>query len=280
MGTVHGMAEQTVLTTGANSGIGLATTIELAKRGYRSVGSVRSEAKAEVVHAAAAEAGVDVETVLLDVTDAEQCESVLADLDLFGLVNNAGYAVTGAIEDVGDEVARHLLETMVVAPMRLARLALPAMRRRGEGRIINVSSIAGRTSSPLSGWYSGSKHALETLSDALRVEVAQDGIRVVLVEPGGFKTGIWEDMRRDIEKHDAAGSRHAQAYERFLQMQRLAEPIMGSPQQCARSIADILAARLPRSRYLIGLDAQAINLTSRLTPTVVQDRVMRLMLGL
>lgn len=274
------MADQTVLTTGANSGIGLATTLELAKRGYRSIGSVRSEAKAAIVHEAAAEAEVEVETVLLDVTDAERCEAVMAELDLFGLVNNAGYAVTGAIEDVGDEVARHLLETMVVAPMRLARLALPAMRARGEGRIINVSSIAGRTSSPLGGWYCASKHALETLSDALRIEVAHEGVKVVLIEPGGFKTGIWEDMRRDIEKHEAAGSRHAQAYERFLQMQRMVEPIMGGPEQCARAIADVLGSRLPRSRYLIGLDAQALNITSRLTPTAVQDRVMRLVLGL
>ena len=280
MGTVHGMAEQTVLTTGANSGIGLATTIELAKRGYRSVGSVRSEAKAEVVHAAAAEAGVEVETVLLDVTDAEQCESVMADLDVFGLVNNAGYAVTGAIEDVGDEVARHLLETMVVAPMRLARLALPAMRNRGEGRIINVSSIAGRTSSPLSGWYSGSKHALETLSDALRVEVAQDGIRVVLVEPGGFKTGIWEEMRRDIGRREAAGTRFGAAYRRSLRGQQLFEPLMGDPKSCARVVAGALTTRLPRSRYLVGLDARALCLASNLTPTPVKDLAIRIGLGI
>ena len=130
------MTPRTVLTTGANSGIGLATTLELARRGHRSVGSVRSEAKAEVVRAAAAEAGVDVDTVLLDVTDAEQCEHVIDELgtDLFGLVNNAGYALTGAIEDISDDEARHLFETMVFAPMRLSRLALPAMRGNGRGR--------------------------------------------------------------------------------------------------------------------------------------------------
>lgn len=274
------MSDNTVLTTGANSGIGLATTIEMARRGYRSVGSVRSAAKADIVHKAAGDAGVQVETVLLDVTDAEQCEAVLADLDLFGLVNNAGYAVTGAIEDVSDDEARQLLETMVIAPMRLARLALPSMRARGEGRIVNISSILGRISNPLSGWYNASKHALEVLSDALCVEVARDGVKVTLIEPGGFKTGIWEDMERDIAKHEAAGSRNTEAYRRSMQAQRLVEPIMGSPEHCARAIADILAARKPRSRYLIGLDAQALNLTSRITPTVVQDRVARLVLGL
>lgn len=274
------MDDRTILTTGANSGIGLATTIELARRGYRSVGSVRSEAKAEVVHAAAAAAGVAVETVLLDVTDSSRCEEVVADLDLFGLVNNAGFAVTGAIEDVDDEEARAIFETMVLAPMRLARLALPTMRDRGNGRIINVSSIMGRVSTPLGGWYTASKHALEVLSDSLRVEVARDGVKVVLVEPGGFKTGIWDEMRRDIDKHTAAGSRNTDVYERFLQLQRLTEPIMGSPEHCGRVIADLMGARAPRSRYLVGVDAQALNLTSRLTPTMVQDRVVRLVLGL
>jgi NAD(P)-dependent dehydrogenase (short-subunit alcohol dehydrogenase family) len=274
------MDDRTILTTGANSGIGLATTIELARRGYRSVGSVRTAVKAQVVHAAAALADVQVETVLLDVTDAERCQEVVADLDLYGLVNNAGFGVTGAIEDVGDDEARAIFETMVLAPMRLARLALPAMRARGAGRIINVSSIMGRVSVPLGGWYTASKHALEVLSDSLRVETARDGVKVVLVEPGGFKTGIWEETRRDIDRHTEAGSRNAAIYERFLQLQRLTEPVMGSPDHCGRVIADLMATRLPRSRYLVGLDAQALNLTSRLTPTMVQDRVVRLVLGL
>ena len=276
------MAQRTVLTTGANSGIGLATTIELARRGHRSVGSVRSQAKAEVVQAAAAEAGVEVETVLLDVTDADQCESVVAGLgtELFGLVNNAGYALTGAIEDISDDEARHLFETMVFAPMRLARHALPTMRANGRGRVVNVSSIAGLVSSPLAGWYTGAKHTLEALTDALRIEVARDGVQVVLIEPGGFKTGIWDDMARDIERHAEAGSRNTSAYERSLQMQRLMEPIMGSPGHCGRLIADVIESRLPRDRYLVGLDAQAMRLGDRLTPNLLQDRVLRLVLGL
>ena len=87
---------------------------------------------------------------------------------------------------------------MVHAPMRLARLALPHMRASGGGRIVNVSSIAGRASMPFAGHYTGAKHALEALSDALRMEVAGAGVKVVLVEPGGFKTGIWEEFERDI----------------------------------------------------------------------------------
>ena len=275
------MTEKRVLTTGANSGIGLATVIEVAKRGYRSVGSVRSEAKADVVHKAAADAGVSssVETVLLDVADAEQCESVMSSIGpLYGLVNNAGYGVTGAVEDVADDEARAVIETMVVAPMRLARLALPAMRAAGQGRIVNVSSIMGRTTTPFTGWYQASKHALEAVTDALRIEVASAGVRVVLVEPGGFKTGIWEELERDIAKRD--GSPFMSAYRRSQQLMKLAEPVMGDPAQVARVIASVLGSRAPRARYLVGIDANLLALGDRLTPTAVKDRLTRLGLGI
>jgi NAD(P)-dependent dehydrogenase (short-subunit alcohol dehydrogenase family) len=274
------MSTRTVLTTGANSGIGLATAIEVARRGFRSVGSVRTAPKAEMVRAAAEEAGVEVETVLLDVNDAERCEEVVAKLDLYGLVNNAGYAVTGAVEDITDDEARRLLETMVIAPMRLARLTLPRMQRRKDGRIVNVSSIAGLVTSPLAGWYTAAKHALEALSDALRMEVAGDGVRVVLVEPGGFKTGIWEELERDVARFQDEGSRHAPAYLRMLRMQKFIEPIMGNPEACARVIAGAIESPSPRGRYLVGIDAQAIHLSNRFTPPFVRDRVIRAALGL
>src|SRR5881628_2331990 len=222
---------RTVLTTGANSGIGLATALELARRGFRSVGSVRSEAKARALKRAAAAAGLEVETVLLDVTDAARCQWMIDDLRPWGLVNNAGYTLNAAVEDVGDPEARRLLETMVVAPMRLARLALPHMRAAGGGRIVNVSSIYGRTTTPLTGWYQGAKHALEGLSDALRMEVASAGVAVVLVEPGTFKTGIWDEAERDIARR--TGSRYAGAYRRSLASMRFTQPVMGDPARVA-----------------------------------------------
>lgn len=274
-------ANRTVLTTGANSGIGLATVIELARRGYRSVGTVRSDEKADVVAKAAAEAGVEVETLLLDVTDPDGCERVVNGLPpLYGLVNNAGYGQVGAVEDVDDDEAHHLMETMVFAPMRLTRLALPGMKAEKDGCIVNVSSIAGRTTAPFAGWYQAAKHALEALSDALRIEEAGSGVRVVLVEPGGFKTGIWDEFERDIRKREQAGSRFTSAYRRSLQGQKLLERIMGNPEQCAKVIASALDSRNPRARYLVGLDAQAMNLADSFTPTFVKDRVIRLGLGI
>lgn len=272
--------DKTVLTTGANSGIGLATVLELARRGYRSVGSVRSEAKADIVAKAAADAGVEVETILLDVADAGQCEQAMKGLTLHALVNNAGYGQVGAVEDVDDDEAHQLFETMVFAPMRLARLAMPAMRDAKDGRVVNISSIAGRTTAPFAGWYQAAKHALEALSDAMRIEEAGSGIKVVLVEPGGFKTGIWDEFEADIAKREADGSRFAAAYRRSLQGQKLLEPIMGNPQQCAKVIAGAIESRSPRARYLVGLDAQAMNLADSLTPTFVKDRFIRLGLGI
>ncbi len=268
---------RTVVTTGANSGIGLATVLEAARRGHRSVGTVRSDAKAEVVHAAAAEAGVEVETALLDVTDEQAGAAVVDEYRPDALVNNAGFSITGAIEDVTDDEARFAFETMVLAPMRLARLSAPHMRERGWGRIVNVSSIYGRTSTPLTGWYQGCKHALEGLSDALRMELARDGIKVVLVEPGGVKTGIWAETEREIAKR--AGSRFDSNYERTLASTRLWQPIMAAPAHCANVIVDIIEGN-PRARYLVGVDAQALGLAEMVVPTFVRDRITRFTLGL
>src|SRR5947208_16335685 len=134
---------ETVLTPGANSGIGLATVVELARRGFHSVGSVRSEEKARHVAAVAEEAGVTVDTVLLDVTDPDACDRVIGQLRPFGLVNNAGLQITGAVEEISDDDARQALETMLIAPVRMARLALPHMREAGRGRIGTVSSLYG-----------------------------------------------------------------------------------------------------------------------------------------
>lgn len=272
------MSGRIVLTTGANSGLGLATVIEVARKGYRSVGSVRSEAKADTVRAAAAAAGVDVETVLFDVTDAEACAEVIGGLDLYGLVNNAGYSMTGAVEDVGDDEARAILETMVVAPIRLARLALPGMRARGAGRIVNVSSIYGRMSTPFTGWYQAAKHGLEGVTDALRMEVAGFGVQVVLVEPGAFRTAIFDEVARDIERR--GDTPYATGYARALQAMQLASPFMGDPATVARLIARLLSSPAPRARYLVGPDAQAISVADLFTPTWVRDMVTRTVMGL
>jgi NAD(P)-dependent dehydrogenase (short-subunit alcohol dehydrogenase family) len=270
--------DRAVLVTGANSGIGLATVLELARHGLRPIGTVRSEAKARRVADVAAGARVRVETVIADVTDASSCADVVEHIRPWALVNNAGYSATGAVEDVGDEEVHRALETMVVAPMRLARLALPHMREAGSGRIVNLSSIYGIATTPLTGWYQSCKHALEAVSDALRNEVASAGVKVVLVEPGGFRTGIWEEATGELEGRTS--SRYGSAYQRAILGTRLAQPAMGDPSQVARVVRRALTTRCPRSRYLVGYDAQVAAVVQRAVPTPIRDRVTRLVLGL
>lgn len=274
----HDGTARTVLTTGANSGIGLATVLELARLGFDSVGSVRAPARARAVHQAARRSGLEVRTVLLDVTDPEACARVIGDLRPFGLVNNAGRPVAGAIEDVDDAEARLAFETMVFAPIRLARLAIAGMREAGGGRIVNVSSIYGLSTTPLTGWYQAAKHALEALSDALRIEVARDGIKVVLIEPGGFRTAIWQEASRDLDQRQ--GSRYEKAYRRAEQGMQLSRRLLGEPAAVARAVGRAMTAGSPPPRQLVGIDAQAITLWSTLVPAEVRDRLYRLSLGL
>ncbi|MEP7105212.1 MAG: SDR family NAD(P)-dependent oxidoreductase [Chloroflexota bacterium] len=270
--------EQVVLTTGANSGIGLATAIAVARAGFDSVGSVRSAAKARQVRAAAAAAGAEVRTVLLDVREPAACARVVGRLRPWAVVNNAGFPASGAVEDVDDAAARAAFETMVLAPIRLARLALPHMREWGEGRIVNMSSIYGLATTPLTGWYQACKHALEALSDALRIETAGFGVKVVLVEPGGFDTGIWDQANSDIEGRP--GSPYAAAYARARSGIELSRPLMGHPDGVARVVVKALQARRPSPRYLVGHDARVIAVYDRLVPAEVKDRLARLALGL
>ena len=264
-----------VLVTGANSGIGLATVLELAGAGYDVVGSTRTADKAELVRSAAAERGVEVRTVLMDVDDEDSCRdgieevAELTDGGPWAVVNNAGYAQSGAIEDVSDAQVRAQLETNVVAPLRIARLVLPRMRERGEGRILNLSSVAGRVSLPLMGWYSASKHALEAVTDALRIEVEPDGVRVVLIEPGAFGTGIWS-AAQDGGFPEPTTPRYAAAYARASSAARGTDALPG-PVWVARTVRLALANPVPMARYVVGADAVGGILAEALVPTAVTD---------
>lgn len=269
-----------VLVTGANSGIGLVTVVELAKAGYDVVGTARSSDKAAGIHQAAERAGVRVRTVVCDVSTADGSQAAVTEAEgltggVWGLVNNAGYAQAGAVEDVDDEAVRAQLEVNVVTPARLARLVLPGMRERGDGRIVNVSSIAGRVSVPLTGWYCASKHALEAVSDALRIEVAPFGVKVVLIEPGGFGTNIWSAA----EVPTAHAEVYAQAYRRAQQVtgngRRLPDPVW-----VARAIRLALGVPRPLPRYLVGFDAMGGVLAESVTPTFVTDLVKQAATGL
>ena len=266
------MSTRTALTTGANSGLGLATALEMARRGHRSVGTVRSEQKADVVRKAAKEAGVEVETLLLDITDAPRCQEVVDTVKPDVLVNNAGYLLLGAIEDVADDDATAILNTMVVSPMRLARLCVPHMRAKRWGRVIQISSILAISSVPLLGWYQAAKKALEGASDALRLEVASDGISVVLIEPGVFRSEITETFDEMVYPPK---SRYADAYETNRTAAARFERFMTDTGTVARAVVGAAEARRPNARYPVGLDARTLAVASPLIPQVVQDIFLR-----
>jgi NAD(P)-dependent dehydrogenase (short-subunit alcohol dehydrogenase family) len=274
--------ERTVVVTGANSGIGLATALELAGAGYDVVGTARSAAKAQGLRDAATERGVTLRTWLCDVADAESTAKAFAEIEaaspIWAVVNNAGFAQAGAVEDVGDDDVRYQLEVNLVAPARIARLVLPGMRARGEGRIVNMSSVAGRISMPLMGWYCAAKHGLEAMSDALRMEVAPHGVKVSLVEPGSFGTGIWDGARYP---DDPATPEYAAAYERAQKATTggVGSLVMPDPVWVARTVRLALSSPVPLARYLIGADAVGGLLAERLVPTALTDVVKGLITG-
>lgn len=274
---------KSVVVTGANSGIGRSTALELAGAGYEVFGTVRNEEKAAGLQEAAAAKKVTLRTVVCDVSNADSCAegfsaiAAATDGGPWAVVNNAGFAQPGAVEDVSDELARAQLEINLVAPARVAKLVLPHMREVGDGRIVNISSIAGRVSSPFTGWYSASKHGLEALSDALRVEVAGFGVKVVLIEPGGFGTDIWSGGADVLPDPDHTA--YAAAYQRAQQVTAKGGSLP-DPVWVARAIRLALAVPAPLPRYLVGFDAMGGLLAQTLTPTIVQDYVKGLASGL
>src|SRR5215210_1723769 len=185
--------------TGSSSGIGLATSLALARNGYLTYATMRNLAKRDSFESIADKQQLPVRVVRLDVTDENSIKSAIQSIlsetgriDL--LVNNAGYGLTGALEDIGIDEIKAQYETNLYGVIRVTQTVLPIMRKQGSGRIINISSGAGRFGFPGGSAYVSSKFALEGLSESMTYEVEQFGIQVVLVEPGVIRTNFGENM--------------------------------------------------------------------------------------
>ena len=192
--------------------------------------------------------------------------------------NNAGYSELGAVEEVSATEARRQLDVNLIAPAVVSSCALPAMRERGAGRIVMISSIAGRAAIlPLNAWYHASKFGLEALSDVLRMEVAAFGVRVSVVQPGFFKTGI-EERARDqaVTRASVDDSPYRRAYGRVQSTTDLISSVAPPPGLVARAIVGAVESRRPRQRYLVGADAVGIAVANPLVPRQVNDTVARL----
>jgi NAD(P)-dependent dehydrogenase (short-subunit alcohol dehydrogenase family) len=267
---------KTVLITGASSGIGRATAEAFLDDDWRVWATARDvEDVADL-----AEAGCD--TAELDVTEPKQCEQVVEEVvDEAGridcLVNNAGYAQFGAVEDIstGDLASvGGQFDVNLYGPHRLIRQVMPHMRARGNGTIVNVSSVSGRLALPGQGGYAASKFALEALSDSLRVEAAEHGVEVVVVEPGPVETEFYDRAEAEMEDTDRTGAYDwlytAQEDSRLAGIQ---DAFAVSPETVALTIRDAANASDPEPRYPVGDGAKYL-LLARHLPARWRDKLL------
>lgn len=237
------------LVTGASSGIGEACARHLAGRGFRVFGTSR-QASSD----AAADGGV--EMLPMDVDSDASVQSAVATLlartggRIDAVVNNAGWALAGSVEDTTPDEARAQFETNLLGTWRVCRAVLPAMRGAGRGHIVNVGSIGGRVGLPFQAAYSASKFAVAGFTEALSGEVRPFGIHAVLIELGNYRTGITATRR--IASGTGDGSSYAAPFAKALAVIEQDEHRGADPAQVARLVGRILDMRSPRLRYMVG----------------------------
>ena len=254
----------TVLITGCSSGIGRETALAFLDEGWTVYATARDPADI----AGLADRGA--ETRPLDVTDPEECKAAIERVveerdELDVLVNNAGYAQLGALEDVPPRRLRRQFEVNTFGPHRLARWALPHMREAGDGTIINVSSVVGRLATPGAGAYAGSKFALEAMSDALRAEVDSFGVDVVVVEPGPVTTAFDDRAEDELDDLDRTGAYDA-LYRLLEDKDVVSEALASNPREVAAVILQAGTSSNPEPRYSVGEIARLAAVGRHLPP--------------
>lgn len=267
-----------VLVTGAARGIGRATVQRLATHGWDVFAGVRSAEDAEPLREIQPDR---ISPITLDITNADQVGALDGALPskLDAVVNNAGVVVSTPVEAVAISELRRQLEVNVVGQVAVTQAVLPRLRS-SRGRIVFVSSVSGLVATPMFGPYNASKFGLEGLADALRMELAPWGVRVVLVEPAQTDTDLWRRAEDDLETEVARlASHHRELYAGHIEgfrktiprSQRMAAPV----ETVAATIERALSARRPRARYIVGASARMQAVMARLTPTPLLDVVLR-----
>ncbi len=268
--------------TGASVGIGAATARVMAKRGWAVAASARNKDQLEAL----AKKYRNIHPYPLDVADPvarrEVYRKIRADLGPIDvLVNNAGFGLRGAVEEIEFAQLRNMYDVNIFAPLALTKLVLPDMRKRRDGRIVMVSSVVGRVANPFSGAYSSSKFALEGLSDALRREVRPWGIKVILVEPGPIATEFGKRARNGSEsKLLSKDSPYAPYYEKELDKTVVPPRMFWGPSTVAEAIRDAIENKKPCTRYPVHWVAWLMPFLDRILPTSLLDRIMGMRHGL
>lgn len=273
--------KKVVVITGASSGMGNDAALRLLEEGYCVYGLARRVEKMHNIVAAGGHA------LPLDMSEEATIPSAVAEIisqqgRIDVLWNNAGYAEYGAVEDVSLEAARRQFEVNLFGLAALTKAVLPTMRVQQAGLIINTSSIGGKIYSPLGAWYHASKHALEGWSDCLRLELAQFGIKVVILEPGAIRTEFIDVMLEPMLER-SQGSPYQAVVERVAASMKKAQanPKAASPPSViSDTIVKIIAAKKPRNRYVVGKMAREALFIRQWLGDAMYDRGIKRMMGL
>jgi NAD(P)-dependent dehydrogenase (short-subunit alcohol dehydrogenase family) len=270
--------KRTILITGCSSGIGHAVAVGLKQRGYRVFATARKPSDVERLKAQG------LESVPLDLNDSASIRSAMAtvlaqtDGKLYGLFNNGGYGQPGAVEDLSRQALREQFETNLFGWLELTNLVIPVMRRQGEGRILQNSSVLGYIALKYRGAYNASKHAVEGLSDTLRLELQGSNIFVSLIEPGPiesrFRQNAYQHFKRNIQSQDSI---HRETYARMEQRFKIEGPVQPftlPPQAVLKKVIHALESNRPRAHYPVTFPAHLFAWLKRILPTQWLDRLL------
>lgn len=281
-------SRSTVLVTGGTDGLGRAAAILLAERGYRVFAGGRNAERRANLDQLARDQKILLETLELDVCDDASVDRAVSEIEKRSepveiLLNNAGIAIAAVMEEISLADLRKQYETNIFGVVRTTQRVLPHMRRQRKGRIINMSSIAGKVAIPILGAYGSSKHALEGISDALRLELYPFGVHVILIEPGIIPT----NMSRTAEELSSAyvarapQSPYASLYQAFRNSwTKSTKAAPDTPEDCAQVILRAIEETAPRARYLVTREAKMSAFMRRILSDSVFDNGIKKRLGL
>lgn len=267
--------KKVALITGASSGIGYETALELKDRGFIVYGAARRVDRLKVLEEK------EINIIELDVTKEESMKNCVSEIlkregRIDVLVNNAGYGSFGAIEDVSMEEARRQIEVNIFGLSRMTQLVLPSMRKNKFGKIVNISSMGGKMYTPFGGWYHATKFAVEGFSDCLRMELKPFNIDVIIVEPGGIKTD-WGTIAADNLKSSAKdGAYEKMANEAAENMRKLyTGDKLTDPKVIGKTIGKAVTANKPKTRYLVGYGAKLGVFAKRILSDRMFDKMIK-----